>query len=188
LTLYTNVFISGPSESTDIYLHTAIHEASHAVTGYYFGWWIGDEGVRIEPDGYAGLKARGYDCTLEADCCVFLAGWLAETLLNPIRAHRRTDEDLNHVYEFSEFENEGSDDECVLKALRSENPEMDLPEFIAAYRAYEHRTLELLARPIIWQTIVRIAEALIQEGRLSQEEVEVLIPDEIIRGVWRRDT
>jgi hypothetical protein len=168
------------SGSTDIYLHTSVHEASHTVLGYYFGWWIGEEGVRIEPDGYAGLKARRDDVTLEADCCVYIAGWLAETLLDPTCAHRRSDSDLTYTYHYHlDPSYSDSDDALVFRTLNMQYPGMTLPAFIAAYRAYEQITLGLLARPIIWHTITRVAEALIQKGRLSREEVEVLIPDEV---------
>ncbi|MBO1909604.1 hypothetical protein J4G37_32920 [Microvirga sp. 3-52] len=176
-------------DHAEVRRHAAYREASHAVIGYWFGWLVTDEGIRIDPDGYCGQCCYGRRCTREDHAHILLAGWLAEVRLAPDRCHPRTDEDLietlNHL---SDDEFAESDDGKVLTALKVAHPDEDTATIIARYRWCEWVTGELLDQPHIWSVVQRIAKASIRQGQLSQDEVEKLLPDGFLLEShwWRR--
>ena len=101
--------------------HTAYHEAAHAVIAHWFRWNVNHEGVRIIPDGYCGLTCRSDHYTLQAECCISLAGWLAEVRLAEDDSLHRSDDDLMYVLHNLDEEAD-SDDGMVLQALIAAYP------------------------------------------------------------------
>src|SRR5918993_3921273 len=105
----------------------AFHEASHAVMAYYFGWCVNDEGVEIDERWYCGLRRTIDANTVEAEICVHLAGYLAETLLSRHLPHSRDHHDLEFALDEVRgyWETEGTDDEAVFARLVMEHPDLE---------------------------------------------------------------
>ncbi len=176
--------------------HAAFHEAAHAVLAYWFGWRVNYESVCIMsyglprvPDGgqdYTGMRCELWAYTLRARACVNAAGWLAETIIKP-ELSVRDDDDLswaiNEVRWQDESEDEG-DHQSTFRALIGTHPDMSDEELIRAFRRYDAETLAILSRPEVWQSIQRVADALLTKGRLSGPEVEECLADDVRHGAF----
>jgi hypothetical protein len=165
-------------------LHSAHHEAAHAVVGAYFGWRVNYEGIEIEGIGegrrdYTGQCCYIEDQTLEAVACVNCAGWLAEIRLTPDRAKRRSDDELlNEIAEVrcGEVWDAEDDSETFARILKDHFDATD-EELIFQYRKYEKQTAALLEKEEIWGTIEELARMLLECGKLSEDEAH-----QVIRG------
>ena len=156
--------------------HSAYHEAAHAVIAYHFGWWVNHEDVEIDDRQYCGLRRRVLDDTEQAAVCVSLAGWGAEMRLAPDLATSKSDDDLIFwLRDVRRGNPDESDDADVFQRLMQTRPNASNEDLLAVYRSYEAETATLLSRADVWESIERVAHALLESGKLSGEQVEVLL-------------
>ncbi len=167
--------------------HAAFHEAAHAVIGYYFGWWLNEEGVEIDERQYTGLRCEQRTWTERASVCVSLAGWGAEMRLAPDLARPFPDEELLACLEdlrwwgHSDLQGDEAD---VFERLMETRPDASDEDLMALYRGYEAETAALLARPAVWASVQRVADALLERGRLTDAEVVEMLGAEVEDGVF----
>jgi hypothetical protein len=163
---------------------------------YWFGWWVNHEGTSIwsydvpgVPDGgrdYTGMRCQVWAYTTQARACVSHAGWLAETILRPDLSTRE-DEELARQIDELQWQDEADDPDDAhdtLRALIEANPHMSAQDLLGEYRRYETETLAILNRPEVWQSIERVAHALLAKGRLTGDEVEACLADGVRYGAF----
>jgi hypothetical protein len=168
----------------------AYHAAAQAVVGYWFGWQLNDDGVTIrQSDYYYHDFRRRRELFLspeQADVCVRLAGRLAEALLYPSRVQSPSDDELLTILDFACWDDEWPDDDAddflTLRRLRETRDIIRDEELLAAYRAYEAEAMALLACPSIWQSVERIATALLERGTLTDDEASALLVTGVFAG------
>jgi hypothetical protein len=198
-------YISGvvdiPVPQPDNRRHCAFHEASHAVLMYYFGGQVSHEGVEIDARQYCGYAINPLTHTAKASICVSLAGWGAEMRFAPQFASSLADGELlyfiyaaedvvecfkqGRIPEPDEIDDADADNTKVFARLMLAQPYASYESLIAAFRAYEKETADLLARPEIWESIERVSNALLEHGKLLREEVEDLLDPGVKDGVFR---
>jgi hypothetical protein len=166
---------TSPEGWAELYRATAYHEAGHAVVGYYFGKWVGNEGIRIEhrakTSGHADVRGdlltpppvnsnswmgRHIDGGLRAECMVLLAGGAAE---------RRARSPLQH-----------GDATDVWRAVKLIMLVRNCTETAAwfALERYRMATKRLVARADIWAAIVAIAAQLERTHHLAGEDANAM--------------
>jgi hypothetical protein len=104
--------------------------------------------------------------------------------LAPDHAHAPLDEDLilyiDDLRCSPAFED--CDDVDALERLMQERPNASDEELIATYRSYEAETAALLARESIWGSVVRVANALLEKGKLQDEQAVGLLSSGVKGG------
>jgi hypothetical protein len=115
-----------------------------------------------------------------------MAGWLAGVILTPDNLTPRSDDDLQFDLDCArwgdaEEADDGDDYQTFIRLLET-RPNAEDAALIAVYRDYEAQTLELLRRPAIWQSIERVADALLETGELSNDEASALVSPEVFFG------
>jgi hypothetical protein len=167
----------------------AYHEAAHAVVGYWFGLHLDDGGITVDqPDYYYRDPSRRRELFLnpeQADVCVRLAGRLAENLLYPLRVQLPSDDELLTILAFACWHCEWPDEADNFLALRRLREARDTArdeDLLAAYRGFEAATMTLLLCPSIWQSVERIATALLERGTVTDDEAAALLADGVYAG------
>ena len=165
----------------------AYHESGHVVVGYWFGWWLNSEGVEIDGLWYTGCRKLPPDNTVEADVVNSLAGWLSEHKWHGKgRAHVEDEEAIDVLeavrIDDSEELAEVGDLADVARKLHEQDPKITDENFLKAVTAYRDQTLAILAEPAVWRSIEKVAAALLAFGRLSDEDAQEAIGDELIFG------
>lgn len=152
---------------------TAYHEAGHAVVADHLGQKIGQGGASIlsgaDFDGYVSLPVC-FTGTLEGErtgrmrllaekrAVVFLAGIEAQRTYRPSSVRNyHASHDYKHAVEVIEY--------------FSESPE----ELDAYLRLLHTRARNLIQVPAIWESIERVAAALLEHKQLSRTELRSLI-------------
>jgi hypothetical protein len=64
------------------------------------------------------------------------------------------------------------DESDALKAIKEENPDWTNEAIIGEYKSYRDECWERLQDPTIWGNIEKLANLLLEKGRLEHEEVE----------------
>ena len=64
---------------------------------------------------------------------------------------------------------------------------IEADDLVKIIRGHEAKARELLARPLIWAAVVRLANALMERHSLNGGEAAAVVGAEIIHGVLRRD-
>jgi hypothetical protein len=170
----------------------AYHEAAHAVVGYWFGLRPDAGGITVDqPDYYYRDSRRRRELFLDleqAEVCTSLAGRLAENLLYPLRVQPPSDDELLTILAFACWDCEwpddedGSDDFLALRRLREARDTVRDEDLLAAYRGYQAATIALLVCPSIWQSVERIATALLERGTLTDDEASALLVGGVFAG------
>lgn len=152
-------------EPVDQRVASAWHEAGHAVMALYLGGWIDAGGVEIDERQncsctfVAGLDALASERVTVLSC---LAGWRSEHLWHEgeiLDAHL-------------------GDDARALSAMRETRPEATEDELMQRYADYAKQCDTILRKPEVWDAVERIAEKLIECGRLSMADVVEAIGDD----------
>jgi len=183
----------------------AFHEAGHAVMAMYWGSTLGRKtAVTVRPRYVKGDTFRIF--SILGCCNIVWNEWLTtETpqivtfLAGPLAQQRGVGGDYEYADDDEVWEACASaafvypheypvmDDlsQCVFLILRDlgEFEPDDLLDFI---RHYEAVTRKLLAHPMIWDSITRLADALMQQYSLSDQQVFDLIGAEVMHGAYRR--
>ncbi len=63
-------------------------------------------------------------------------------------------------------------------------PDASDEDLMALYRGYEAETAALLARPAVWASVQRVAEALLERGKLTDAEVVEMLGADVEDGVF----
>jgi hypothetical protein len=167
-------------------LATAHHEAGHVVLGYWFGWWLNPDGVEIDDRWITNHRSPLIARTIKSVFVVSLAGWLAECKFHSLRNGNRDTDDIEFAFEQAELDRgltpehrEGGGDlyTCAMYMFDIE-PTATVARFAEQVAKYQIQTTVLLARPLIWCAVKRIAKALIARGRLSDDEAREIIGDD----------
>ena len=131
--------------------NTAIHEAAHAVIGYRtYGGSVHAEGVTIIPKGEIAGSAESmqmHDGLEEGFILALLAGWIAQSRINPRIRARGCSDDFQQVREFLPY------------------AEITLSQAIA-------KTRELVSKH--WKEIEAVAEELEKHSKLDDVEVSII--------------
>lgn len=163
----------------------AYHMAGHVVVAYWLRWPFDDEGVVIRERDHSEFPYELSSAPEQTEICVHLAGWLAEILLCPSLASP-SDDELHIVLDWADWDHSwadvGAGDFGAFRRLVRERRTRCRRVLIAAYRAYEIRTVELLRQPIIWKAVEQLASALLERGRLSSKEVVDLLAKNLCAG------
>jgi hypothetical protein len=169
----------------------AHHEAGHAIAGFWFGWTIGGNGVVIDERQCCHFACARYTYTPEARAVVAMAGWLAER-----KWHRQGssnwDDELIHILDAHAWGQiiVGDDEQQVVCALAGPRQPDDIgtSEFLAAVHAFRGEAAALLSRRPVWRAVRSVARALLQKGKLSDDDVINCISDadfmQVSHGRW----
>jgi hypothetical protein len=174
-----NTILKQTIAEPDQRVHDAYHEAGHTVMGYYFGWFLNPEGVvEIGDQPYCDLRSYRWDNAEFKSVSVCLAGWGAEMRIAPHLALPREADHLADLifdvrYEGGDFDD--TDDGKVLARLLQTRPDASDDDLITVYRSYEAQTASILRQSDVWSSIERVANALLQHGKLSHDDVVDLI-------------
>ena len=157
----------------------AYHEAGHAVIGVQYGWKVNHEGVEIIEREYTGMRRLVLLDTTEASVVISLAGWASEYKYHSLGFKSHDDDELLSLisdirYWEQDSENHGDGHDAFI-ALLDESPNANDNELIHQYRYYENICIGHLEKQRIWQAVERVAQGLIEKGKLNAEEVEQLI-------------
>ncbi len=161
---------------------SAYHEAGHSVVAYSVGWWVSIKGVEIDRRQYTGLRKYSFHNDARRNAMVGCAGWLAEHRWHGRASKFRPDEDLEFSLDEARYEAEAindGDDEGTFREMLKEFPDKSDDELISMFREFEHWTWETISEDSVWQSVVRVAEALITKGSLTAAEVETLLAPEL---------
>jgi hypothetical protein len=163
--------------------NAAYHEAGHAVVAYQIKWWVRYveiEGVGQGQRDYTAVSLAPYDNNLwrqvKNKCAGHLSGWKYDNQGEQFRTDRYLKEELDsYRYDEVEDENELGDAMGSLALILQENPAWTDNQIFAEFRIHEYECWELIEEPNVWQGIEKVATALLEEGKLLQEEVESLL-------------
>lgn len=158
----------------------AYHEAGHAVWAYHVGWRVSAEGVEIEPRQHTGLSSPSLDRHSFREIEVSLAGWLSEHRHHGRGARHRSDDDLDHaLYEelaYPDPDEDQSDDAAALKVVVDSCPRATDRELFTMFRECQDDVWrELCESETLWPQIEHVAAALIEQRRLTAQQVERLL-------------
>lgn len=171
-------------EVKDLIRATAYHEAGHAAVGWYFGKPIREQGVFVNFDrpGEGNTHTHGTLVLplarlpedlrrsarrrLRAECIEFLAGYVAEN-----RGMKRRGASIR-----------GSDaTRATMLIMRAYGCIQAIAEL--HLHGYARATGRLVRSPAIWPAIDALAQRLMNQGRLSGTEIEVLFIERELRRV-----
>jgi hypothetical protein len=143
--------------------------------------------VLVVDSEWLGRRKLPPDNTVEADAVNSLAGWLFEHKWHGMgRAHVEDEEavDVLEAVRIDDSEElaEVGDLADVARKLHEQDPKIADENFLKAVTAYRDQTLAILAEPAVWRSIEKVAAALVTSGRLSDEEAQEAIGDELIFG------
>ena len=157
---------------------TAYHEAGHVAVAYYFGWWLGPDGVEIDAQWYAGLQCRSFTNPLHI-AAVNCAGWLSECRRLGRDGTRDEADLLYHIDNVRGGwgEEEDSDDLDTFDRLMAVRPDTPSEELIATFRECEQMVRKILDDPVVWRSVEALAAALIAEGELDRDQAEAVLVD-----------
>jgi hypothetical protein len=157
---------------------TACHQAGHAIMAIRLRGWIGNNGVEIDnrqcshaewpDDGDAGTKER-------RKVLFALAGWRAEHLWHGEGSSRDGLPDDVTLFALKCLRNgwsecDGTDDFCAFKAMLAEWPAATDEELAQRYADFSAECYAILRKPRVREAVERVAEKLIERGRLSADE------------------
>jgi hypothetical protein len=155
----------------------AFHEGAHAVAVIHTGGCLVGSGVRIAGDYVTQTMPMSLS---EADFCLIkLSGWVAEGLLlgDPFLSD-------NHMWDHFRRSREapyGRCDECLVAAcLMLRNPSFDPWDLMDLFRTYTRRTRHFLNFREVWESVERVAYALLAVGHLNDEECRELIDEAVL--------
>jgi hypothetical protein len=177
----------------DCRIHTAYHEAGHVVVAYWYGWWLNEDGVEIDARWYTGMRSPVLLYTTEARVVTSMAGQMAEhkyhglgngrfdnegalELLEVARCIHRSEAILDEESEWS------GDDTDIAVVLVEDNPTITDHEYVRTLRTYQKKTRLILNKPAVWRAVMKVAEALLDTGRLTDTEARAAIAGEDIFG------
>ncbi len=153
----------------------ARHEAAHAVMFYWFGWWLGKEGVSIIADedsaGRAHPNLHPEDYTVRATIITSLAGPVSE-------GDYPSDADLESLCAMYDYQS-------VVHPLWATTPNPTAKRLVARIHSFEEETLRLLQYPPIANSIEAVADELLRKKTLSDGEVLELLRPEVLSATGR---
>ena len=152
----------------------AVHEAAHAVVALILGMRV--DAVNI--DGSLQCDIGGCAPSDTSWASLYLAGRCAEQR-NAVR-EPQSEARLSFSLAAARSNHRGRCDECqAMRAFLRHRPAATDVEVIAHYRELQANTARFVWAPPVWPAVQRIADALVERGHLSGDEVVALAGPEI---------
>ena len=161
----------------------ACHEAGRAVMAIRLGGWLGGHGVEIDHRQYCHTEwpDDGDASTKEQRQVLFaLAGWRAEYLWHGEGSSRDGLPDDVTLFALKCIRNgwsecDGTDDSCAFRAMLAKWPAATDEELAQRYANFSAECYAILRRRRVRKAVERVAEKLIERGRLSSDEAREAI-------------
>jgi hypothetical protein len=178
------LYARGKVASVDQRNATAYHEAGHAVMTVHLGGWIAEEGVEIDDRQYCHSRFRDtFDARTRQRNLVLngLAGWRSEHLWHGAGERRDTvDDDLMAVLDGvrnddDEYEAVAGDDFGAFKDMLHFDPSATNEQLAQRYAEFSVECYVILQKPADWSAVERLANMLIERGKLDSAEVHMAI-------------
>jgi hypothetical protein len=156
---------------------TAYHEAAHAVAALASGCFIRE--VRIAGD-YICRYHTGPNLNVAQRNVIDLAGWMAEAIT--LRDPSPCDWHVHDSFDKAEAGEVGHCDMCqVAHRIVTAHPGIeDRTLLVIAFRRHAGRTRWFLQVPEVWESVERVAHALLAVGVLYDAECRELVAEEIL--------
>ncbi len=162
--------------------YDAYHEAGHAVMALLVGGKINHEGVEIDARQYCGARFAPHDQEHRELMAVLwcLGGRRAEQIHHHENRKQgwldgdRGLEDAIYEAHVLRQNDEASDDDDIgafTEMLRL-TPDASDEHLLRRYNTYSDACLSALWEPPVWDSVTRVANALVQHGHLYSDDVE----------------
>jgi hypothetical protein len=173
---------------------TALHEAAHATAWLGYGGTLAQAGVSIR-DRLCVCFITSAPNRYEAEQVTGFAGLAAESRYGGGHGYVVA-RNYSFALEGARLDAPGSCDECkivrrILRHRRERGQRTTDRDIAREWRFWNERTAAFVSRADVWASILRVTDAFLAKGRLSDAEVRSLMPDSVFldgdrRPVWQR--